>query len=211
MKPLFKKRGPTRNCIHTATKRYLHCTFQRPCKRHNCDQCQPKRRQYITVVGAHVARLRGLNFHCGITTTVGPQGRDDRDPWQVANTLATNVSRTLRGRIGPFIRVAAVSYKAQYSFPHLHFIIQRPVTEKFLYLLRRKFGKKRMHVWADPNPTYDIEGLLGYLFDQNYLPAVSDPNRIKGRRVWSGSRGLCYGYPNKHELKRLHAIEQGEI
>jgi hypothetical protein len=211
MRSLFKKQGTTRFCIHTATKRYIQCSPQRPCRRHNCDQCQPKRRRYITVVGAHFTELKKLNTHCGITAIVGPKDADDRDAWMVVNQLAETVSRALRGRIGPFIRVSAVSYKSRFSFPHLHFIIQQSAKEKFLRLLKRKFANSRARIWVDPNLISDAEGLLGYLFDQNYLPAINDPSRIKGRRVWSGSRGLSYGFPNKQELKKLYALEQRDI
>lgn len=113
------------------------------------------------------------------------------------------MSERLTGRVGPFIRTLAIGLRKE--APHVHYLI-RPDRAEMLEKLVKKYAPEGTRKFIDVEAAYDVSGLLDYFFQKNFLPSVTDPNRIKGVRLISGCRGITYGYP-----KKAHWVELARI
>jgi len=98
----------------------------------------------------------------------------------------------------PFIRVVAIGKK---NCPHMHIICGANTMTKI-----EKICSK---IWANQyeivsNDIYNIDGLLGYFFDQNFYPTYFHPDRIKGIRLITGSRPMRCGFPSNKQIYEMY-------
>ncbi len=177
------------------------CHYWRPCKRKSCEQCMKRHRQYFVEMGEFYTIQRGLNLHATISWL---KRNCNDDPHIMCVALAHNMSKALSGKIGPFIRVTGIGRKK--GTPHLHYLVRYEVGE-LLKSRAEQHSPPGSIVWKDKKVVYDHRGILGYLFDQNFTLAALDPERIKGMRLISGSRGMTYGYPRKKHWEALQKIQ----
>ncbi|MGE0525672.1 MAG: hypothetical protein AB7G93_11300 [Bdellovibrionales bacterium] len=140
-----------------------------------------------------------LRLHCTITL----HHSDFDDPWLRLPTLSSLLTDCLNKKIGPFIRTLALGRSKR--TPHVHYLI-RPSSAETLEALIREHFPDGSRAFIDSQPAYDVPSLLDYHFRQNFLPTATDPNRIKGLRLISGSRGeMTFGFPQSVHWKRLQS------
>lgn len=173
--------------------------WRRPCRRMECNLCAEIRRQYFVEAGTFMVKKLGLLLHCTITL----HHSEFDDPWLRLPTLSILLTDHLNKKIAPFIRTLALGRSRR--TPHVHYLI-RPSNAETLEALIREHFPDGSRAFIDSQPAYDVPGLLDYHFRQNFLPTATDPNRIKGLRLISGSRGvMTFGFPKAPHWKRLQA------
>lgn len=176
---------------------------RRPCKRMECDGCAERRRLYFVESATILASRKMLDLHCTVTL---PCSEYD-DPWLKLSTLSTILSKRLTGKIGPFIRTLAIGEEKR--APHVHYLIRSDRSER-LYAIMKTYAPKDTRIYVDTEVAFNIEALLDYFFKKNFLISINTPDRIKGIRLLSGSRGITYGYPKARHWKALE-IQRNSI
>ncbi|PIU01288.1 MAG: hypothetical protein COT74_01945 [Bdellovibrionales bacterium CG10_big_fil_rev_8_21_14_0_10_45_34] len=171
----------------------------RPCKRLECEGCEDRRKSYFVEAATLLALSRGMIFHCTISLIGDPS-----DAWYRLLTLSSGLSKYLTGKIGPFIRCLSVDPES--STPHVHYLIPGDKLQIFQRLCK-KYLPPEQRVFVARSVAYDVEGLLEY-FWSNFMDAMTDPQRIKGLRLLSGTRGITYGYPRKRHYLALQEMKQ---
>lgn len=182
----------TTNMRHKSAWR---CAEFHPCKRTECSSCMERRRQYFVFMAKQYSIEVGLNRHATVTW---PLSKSD-DAWNRLQSLSKMLPQRVTGRIGPFIRVLAIGLKS--DAPHTHYMIRSDSEDVFKKIIK-KYSPHGSRVSLKTEFIYDVENLLNYLYEINFMPTASDPRRIKGMRLISGSRGkFTYSYPNSVQWK----------
>jgi len=168
------------------------CTREWPCKKMSCKHCVFKRREYFLRNGGAFVRKHSLNVHFTISwpLTAG------EDYWSKILTIYPALRKKLSPRIGKHIWVLGIGEIKR--TPHVHYLITEE-SVNLVYTYAKKIRK--VNVITHVKKANDPETLLGYLYDKNFVPATSDPERPPRTRVMSGSRGMRYGFPPTKKKK----------
>ncbi len=178
-----------RTTLNSATKK-IRCTSSWPCKRiADCETCANRRRQYFVSMGTRYATANALDAFVTISWPL----QDGEEPWGKLQRCYRQLVAGKMHRSGKYIRVLGIGEK---ETPHIHLILTTPAAVK-LRLFARRVGPEE--TITQIKPTSDVRGLLGYLYDRNFLVVVRRSDRPKRMRVLSGSRGLSYGYPTRRK------------
>ncbi len=173
------------------------CGKWRPCKRMECVGCVERRLDYFLRATTFLINKHGIDCHCTISL---PLSEND-DVWLRLQSLSAILTEKLTGRIGPFVRILALGKEK--GTPHVHYLIQEKYFKAFESVAKKSSPKKTR---ISQKEIYGIHGLLEYLFISNFLPTDTHPDKIKGIRLISGSRGITYGYPRKKHWKHLELM-----
>lgn len=183
------------------SRKKIRCVVTRPCKRMDCFNCRQKRREFFVNAGLAFAKEKKLDLHLVISwreTTY-------QDSWLRLAERSRILSKSLSSlKIGAYIRVLCVDEIGYERFPHMHYLINHQSVEKFEKVYVKKLKRPRSSMFV--TDAYEIEGLLGYFFDQNFLPAHRDLERIKGTRIISASRPMRCCFPTYQLEKQLHDL-----
>lgn len=175
------------------------CTKSWPCKRMSCLYCHYRRRWFFVERGLLHAQQKKLNTHVIVTW---PK-EELQDAWDTVINNTRVLSKTLSGcKAGPFIRV--ISTGSRSKTPHVHYLVNERTASLIKRIVHKTWlplKRARRRVIVKIDNTYKVKGLLGYFFDQNFIPACLDPNRIKGIRILSASRPMRTCFPLKRVLK----------
>lgn len=165
----------------------IKCTRSWPCKRMACLSCRMRRRTFFVARGSAHSRKYGLSRFVTVSWVFVGSG----DSWLKLVSLNGDLSKTLSGmRAGPFIRVISIGERARTL--HAHYIVRETTADIIQQVVRKKWAQiARVHM----KPIANIYGVLGYVFDQNFLPSYFDLERIKGIRLLSASRPMPTGFP----------------
>ncbi len=189
---------PAKHTLNSSSRSYRWlCLRERPCKSMRCSRCQAKRRSLWIAKGVAYAHKHGLYFSA---TVAWPLGEGESSWWKLL-ALTSELSKRLSGRkLGKYIRSLGVGAR---GCPHIHYLASYEGAQKIRIAARiRKLPKPDVCIeQVDPGRW------LGYLFDQNFLPAFLDPERPKGVRILSASRGMPCGFPT---ARRKPAKQFGE-
>ncbi len=168
------------------------------CKRMSCRRCRAIRRAYLIVSGGSLIRSQGECSHLILSWI-----NSDNDPWKVLLERAYAVIKALSHKVSFFIRFLSLGERSE--TPHLHMIIKATEENIVRNLVKLKSlnCKHRIHC----SSIYDPEGLLGYLFDQNFIPSFFHNDRPKGIRLISGSRKIKYGFPDAVAQKQIESLK----
>jgi len=176
------------------TKRKARCLPNWRCKRvAQCELCARIRRTYFISTATEFCRRWALD---AFATVSWPLSRNE-EPWSKLRLCCGRLSRGGLYRIGKYVRVIAIGKS---ETPHVHLLIRREASTKLRHIARRK-GPPETRIAI--LPIDDVGGLLGYLFDQNGLPAMRRTDRPRRIRILSGSRGLRLGFPTKTQVSKL--------
>lgn len=176
------------------------CSIYRACRRMTCVACVYRRREYFVEGAILMIKAGHLYRHIVISW---PRKGDCQ--WAVLRRSMQALGKAIKGRLGLHIRVAAIGIKD--GRPHVHIIAHERVTTLILSAAKRTCPSGlRTHVSIITDP----EGLLRYFFEVNFLPTFLLPDRPRGIRLLSGSRGyLSFGYPRKAAWAALK-VPRGE-
>ena len=183
-------------------KERIVCTFHFPCKRMICSTCVTKRGDYLAESAYLFAKASGLDFHLIINWSC----QDEDEVWKIMLKEIPELTKLLSGRIGPYVRTIGLGKNHN---PHLHYLI-RSELEPFIRKRAKAFNKKypQNKITVVGKKAREPLGLLGYFFDQNFLPLFNDPRRPKRLRILSGSRGVCYGFPSREQIRKLQRMQE---
>lgn len=173
-------------------RKWPKCHLSRPCKRVQvCDGCRSRRRQYFIEMGSRIVLQKRL------TTLLTLAWTNSECPWSVLLGRAIKAISIVRKNGGKQIRVMAIGTQRT---PHLHVLLAPHNCELSCKRIRSLPAPERPTIQykgiAEP------KGLLGYIFDQNYMPTLSLTDRPRRIRLLTGCRGMSYGYPPRHEWER---------
>lgn len=179
----FKSTGGTSN---SRKRPRIRCIPSWPCKRMVCSVCVRRRREYFINSGTQFSKRNHLESHVVVSWPL----QQDEDPWLVLVQRMPELSKALSSApVGPYIRTLGVGAE---HCPHVHFLVR---CDSSLLIKKTIDGwdnwKCNLHI----DSVYDVEGLLGYFYDQNFLPAYNNPARAKRIRILSASRGMLCGFP----------------
>lgn len=180
-------RGRTLNsesdCVNTKA---VHCFTARPCKRDTCPRCMAVRREYFCKEGAEFVEAHNLLSFVTIRFKDGRKA----NPWvTLFNEFDLLWRAAYRHPAPKFIRCLAIG--TENDTPHVHFI----VAEDFGRELQMISRLLQIECTSTAEPIYDVENLLGYLFDVNFAETSTRLDRPRGRRLLSASRGMPCGFP----------------
>ena len=173
--------------LNSQPRRVIKCSLWHPCKRMFCDGCMSRRRHYFVEEGAKFVRSKGVDRF----STVSWPLQKGEEPWGKLSHLVPKLSKNLSGHLGPFIRTIGIGDKRT---PHLHCLVKQSGN---LFLERYSKNNGPGETSFNSKAIYDLEGLLGYIFDHNFLDAHLDSERPKRTKVLTCSRGFRVGYPPK--------------
>lgn len=211
---LFNTPGDTLNS--KKKKETIFCTLSYPCKRMTCSSCVSIRRNYFIKHSFQFSKDNDLNCHLVVNWSC----KDTDDVWQVVLKDIPIFTKLLSGRIGPYIRTLGLGESHN---PHIHFLLRREkvsLIRRIAKIFYKKYPNKKFTVEEVTNDKFSIKEdrcraitvveknapgpheLLGYFFDQNFLPLFNHLARPKGLRIISGSRGVSYGFPKRKRIIR---------
>ena len=196
--PTHFREGSTLNS-RLALRRPLRCSDNWPCKRMTCPSCRYRRRNHFINNGVRFAEEHGINVHCVVSWPL----QFGENPWGKILRHSPVLSKAMSGKIGKYIRTIGIGERC--ATPHVHYLVQEEAFQLFREKARQ-LGPQETLIFPERfEVAQDLEGLLGYFFDRNFLLAFLDSERPKRTRIISGSRGLSYGFPglkNKTKEKR---------
>lgn len=174
-------------------KRAVRCLPGWPCKRIICQHCREIRRKFFINEGTLYVEQRGLFTHF----VVGwPLLHVSHSPWDKLFKLVPPLAKTFSGlKVGPYIRTLGIGDN---GCPHMHFLV-RPSVSDAMKEAAYKHGPKETDVFI--GAVTEPAGLLGYFFDNNFVPTFLNPERPKRFRVLTASRGMPCGFPTVKQEK----------
>lgn len=176
-------------------KSKILCSYYRPCKRMTCENCRKTRREYFVDSGLILAKKHNLNTHLIISWN---WSKCDEN-WLKLSDNVSRLSKKMSGiRIKPYIRVISIGEQGN---PHIHFLTNSQTSEKIITSAYKLWSPESLVIYQS-EANYP-EGLLGYFFDQNFIPSYLDSNRIKGIRLLAASRPMRCGFPTYRDLQNL--------
>ena len=179
----------------------IRCSDKFRCKRMTCEVCMRIRRRYFVENGVKFASVNALDTHLIVSWHWSSIVKMDnyhveQDQWLPLVVRTGILSKKMSGvKAKPYIRVLAIGKK---GCPHIHFILSEAVANKVRKICDKRWGKK---VETNHIRIHDVQQLLGYFFDQNFLPTVNRLDRIKGIRLITASRPMRCGFPTRPTKK----------
>jgi hypothetical protein len=176
------------------------CTECWPCKKMKCVSCRKRRREFFVRCGIIFSHQWCHTTHLVISW---PWNSEVRNSWDVVVNSMDVLSKFMSGRkVGPYLRVTSVGPD---GCPHVHFLVADITCEKIKRIVSQKWPAIATKV--NSSQIHDFEGILGYFFDQNYIPSQNDPDRIKGIRLTSATRPMPCGFPTHKQERQIRIIE----
>ena len=167
-----------------------------------CQNCKIRRRNFFISRGFQHAVDKGLIFHV-IVSWINFKETDDR--WLKLIINSRTLSKTLSGaKMGAYIRVISLGKRS--STPHAHYLVNKETANLIQRVAHKKWSQDKVRVHI--RQIIKIHPLLGYLYDNNFIPSQNDPERIKGIRLLSASRPMKVGFPT---LKQEHLLFNQDI
>jgi hypothetical protein len=185
----------------TLNSRYrIICTESRPCKRMFCVQCYKKRRAFFISKGRQLIVHNKLDCFATLSLTCDTDG-----PWGSVTRVTPKLSKQMSGKIGKYIRCISIGEGA--STPHIHYILSKMAGEKldqitFVMKERSSFCKEKI---------FDSSGVLGYMFDQNFMYTFLLPDRPRRIRLLSASRQMPCGFPKKFTVAKTFVSKTSSV
>ncbi len=185
--------------LNSRSKKNIRCTVAYPCKRMTCiDGCVERRRAFFIHCGIFFGKQWDLDTHM----TISWEWRKDNDnSWEIIISNMGKLSKFMSGlKVGKYIRVISVGTK---GCPHVHLLVSKKTRDKIDKIVKKK--------WSNTSTThsvslFNIEGELGYFFDQNFLVSQLDLKRIKGTRLLSAARPMPCCFPTFHHEKNFRIL-----
>lgn len=175
------------------------CSARRPCHRLvKCSDCTFRRREYFISACYGHAKACGLLDERPNHLTLSFLDPGEAFSWIRLDDARRALLKPFNGKLGSFIKCWAIEPLT--DLPHLHLIVGSTRTELILELVRQ-FGPTgtNLHVQR----VTSLEGLLGYLFDMNFIPTYCDKRRPRGYRLLTASRGFPCGFPPIHYKEQI--------
>lgn len=188
---------------HTLNSKVIYiCLDKRPCKRiRTCNSCRLKRRYFFVQSGCDFSKKYNLDSFI----TVSFLSLNDRGDWAEFLELARSLSKkSTSSHKMKYIRTLGMGSRL---CAHIHYLTTMAGAQKIKLLARSKSFKRSSSVNICIKKADDLGGLLGYFYDQNFIPAFCDPLRPKGIRILSASKGMPCGFPSLKN-KRKYPITQ---
>lgn len=175
-----------------------------------CKDCIKIRRDFFIENGLNLVSANTLDTHLIVSWYWSETIQRDchsveLDKWQRLITNASRLSKKMSGiKAKPYIRVLAIG---ELGCPHLHFILSDATATKVKKICTKLWGKK---VEVNLIKIFSVQNLLGYFFDQNFIPTVNHPDKIKGVRLLTASRPMLCGFPPKKLREKLKEQPEAE-
>jgi hypothetical protein len=179
------------------------CSRGWPCKRMNCPTCLARRRRFFLAGGLLLIKKRGLAWHIVVSW---PMSDEEEDIWAKLIRCSARLGKALAGvKAGPYIRALGVGGE---GCPHVHYIAGK-VTGDVIYNKAHSLWPIAGSVLVHRKALYDAQGLLGYFFDRNFVPAVLDTLRPRRVRLLSASRPMRCGFPKYRDERAMKGERHG--
>lgn len=184
----------------------IKCKSSFLCKRMTCSSCQSIRRARFVKYGLKHCQMNQLSTHLIITWK---KASFEKDPWQELLSSNRILSQSISSkRAGHFIKV--ISLSMENKTPHVHYVVSKSTAKKITRVSREKW-RNNLVICEKLIKKNQIENVLGYLFDRNYIPSILDSERPKGVRLLTASRpmktGFFSGY-GSYQKSRLNSVKQ---
>lgn len=180
----LRKTGVTLN-----SRRVIRCDEDWHCRRMSCGACVFRRRNSFVREGTRFASYYGMNQHVVVSWPL----KAGEDAWPKLLGLSSRLSKAASGQIGKYIRSLGIGAKNR--TPHVHYLVSNEGADN-LEGIARYLGPSELLVFRERLANdFQTETMLGYFYDRNFLPTYNDPERPRGIRILSGSRGMRYGFP----------------
>lgn len=181
------------------------------CRRVECSYCKEIKKLWIVFNGAKLAWKNNLKVHCVVSFNWQDeikrgQFNTETDQFQTLVAKTGVLSKKMSGlKAKPFIRVMAIG---ESGCPHIHFIVSEQTFIKIDRICNKLWPQK--HTIRAFEISH-VRPLLSYFFDRNYIPTFYHPNRIKGVRLFTGSRPMKCGFPTNKELDKMKRDIQANV
>jgi hypothetical protein len=164
-----------------------------------CLSCRKWRRNHFLAEGSRFAEEKQLSRH----VTIKWRRTNSIEAWGRVLSSTSTLTRAMSGaKAGPYIRVIDLGENGR-TTPHVHFLVGEQTAITAIRIARKKFSdRKAVNIRNDK--VYELRGLLGYFFDKNAVPSFLDPNRVKGVRILSASRGMRCGFPKYRKEQSIY-------
>ena len=180
-------------------KSCIKCRPVRPCKRMTCESCIKRRRQFYINCCSIFGQQWQLKVHLIISWEWRKQFEDS---WPIVIKSMSKLSKLMAGRrVGKYIRVISVGSR---GCPHVHLLVSTATQAKILRIIEKAWSQNK--VKFEVKSIFDLDGISGYFFDENFLLSQNDLNRIKGTRLVSASRPMPCCFPSFKQEKQFERI-----
>lgn len=170
-------------------KTSIRCRPLRPCKRMNCESCIKRRRQFFINCCLLFGQQWQLTSHLIISWE---WNKDFENSWPVVIGAMSKLSKLMSGRkVGKYIRVISVGAM---GCPHVHLLVSTATRNKIIQIVQKEWPQNKVKI--QNKYIYDLNGISGYFFDENFLISQNDLNRIKGTRLVSAARPMPCCFPS---------------
>lgn len=179
------------NSRSNAWKPVYLCTRKMPCRCIlECKRCYQLRRSYFVNECSSRGEVFGLTNNFCSHLVVAFKTKGAACPWEVLLSVRPLIARIFTGKAGKYIACWSIDQKQDLA--HLHLIV---VDERVAVLSRllQKVGSMEWDIFI--TRVTSLDGLLGYIFDRNFIPTFSDERRPRRYRCLTASRGLPCGFP----------------
>lgn len=179
------------------------CKGNLPCKRMSCLTCRASRRTY-TILSNYLELRKVPSVDFVSITWLG----EAKGSWPVFRSFFNKAGKFLADSRQKFLRVTGVGKRRRHI--HAHFLIPTPVNSGFIKYCKRICNDGARTHSATVDRSGGLFKVLGYIYDENFVPSFFDPERPAKMRLISGTRGISFGYPNRQRFEVLNASLQKE-
>lgn len=168
------------------------CKAKRPCKRTACEMCAQTRGSAF--INSLCLAFKEKQKYSLVTASWIDAKKES--PWSVLYRHIGLISKELtRNRICPRLVVLAIGEKN--NTPHIHLIVPTIHLNVLRDILKKKtLEKPTVHQTPIEKHKGGIYGLAKYLWLNNALPSLRDPDRPYRLHAIRASKGIRYGFPN---------------
>ena len=173
---------------------YSQCYYKRRCKLMSCDSCKFIRRSHFIDAGVSYVKKHCLNYFVTVnfTSMVERLGYEWDDLYYFHNLIWGKFKR--HGL--KFIRCLSMDTDEyqNYLHPHIHLILNAKDALRYIDIAKEYSIRLECKV-DDRRAIYDTEGVLGYMFDQNFIVTQLLKSKPRGIRLLRASKGLKCSFP----------------
>lgn len=178
----------------------LTCKGTRWCKRVSCLRCLEQRRRAFVCLPLEFCIKKQIGFHLTLTWH---HDKTTQNEFFILERHGGAVWTTICQIIGPFIRVRAIGRNR--CSPHFHVLLTERGLNKVIMKLGTLKGPNKPRVAAAT--ITDLHGILGYLFDQNFVVTALNPSRPRTFRIATATRGCPMRFPKGRDWETIRSSE----
>lgn len=171
--------------------RVIRCDEDWHCRRMSCGSCVLRRRNSFIHEGVRQASYYGMDHHVVVSWPLQPHDH----VWSKLFNQSSLLSKAASGRIGKYIRCLEIGVRAR--TPHVHYLVSSVGAEVLYHFAHQNGPSEKMVFREGLRDSLQLAAVLGYFYDRNFVPTYHEPDRPKGIRILSGSRGMRYGFPKQ--------------